>query len=83
MGCVSVIRGQGLPAQTVLHNGSVVELFRQGFLFKRAPESGVAAVSAVYRYGGQGRWCVEVGRHVLTALRVAFSQLLRWDQYDF
>lgn len=39
--------------------GSAAALFRRGrgggFLFDRAPESGVtAAVSAVCRYGGQG-----------------------------
>lgn len=66
-----------------LHNGSVVALFRQGFLFDRAPESDVTAMSAVYRYGGQGRWCIEMGRSVLTALRVVFPQFLREEKYDF
>lgn len=61
----------------------MVALFRQGFLFDRAPESDVPAVSAVCRYGGRGRWCIEVDLSVLTALKVAFPQSLRQEKYEF
>lgn len=54
----------------------MVVLFRQGFLFDGAPEADVSTMSAVYRYGGQGRWCISVDLSVLTALRVEFSHLL-------
>lgn len=61
----------------------MVALFSQGFLFKRAPESDATTVSAVCSYGGYGSCCTEVGLSVLTALRVAFPQLLREKQYEF